>query len=54
VCIGDPAPKPLDTVNVHFHLNDDSSESDESMEGKNFVFLNVILISYESEKSLLF
>ena len=38
VCIGDPAPKPLDTVNVHFHLNEDSSESEESVIGKNFVF----------------
>lgn len=50
MCIGDPAPKPLDTVNVHFHLNDDSSES-ESMERKNFVFLNVILINLPWEKN---
>ncbi|XP_023330992.1 uncharacterized protein LOC111703317 [Eurytemora carolleeae] len=30
VCICEPAPKPLDTINVHFHLD----ESEESTEDK--------------------
>ena len=27
VCLCEPAPKPLDEINVHFHLDDESSES---------------------------
>ncbi|XP_023349448.1 uncharacterized protein LOC111718162 isoform X2 [Eurytemora carolleeae] len=31
VCKSDPLPKPLDEINVHFHLDDESSESAEDI-----------------------
>jgi len=35
VCKSEPAPKPLDEINVHFHLDYESSESAEGI-GKFF------------------
>ena len=50
VCICEPAPKPLDTINVHFHLD----ESEESTEGKNILSPNFEVCSLASKTVAMF